>query len=417
MTTQLGRFVAAAQGGDEKSGRAKSSRKAADLPWEKLEIEPALLSLVCEGLNEKRKTRAQATIGAALLKETGNTIIDDFYWRCVADVPERTRRFIEDALITEGGFRNSYPLQDALDQNLLTEPLLRQLVDRRLLRIDHQLGAERVELIHDRLTGVVREHRDQERERQRARRQRRIRWAVGSVAVVLGVVGLLFFFLWQNAQTVLREAIASKLVIQNRAILEGQKIVTLDKALLLVAAAYRLNPNDEVYDALQYTLNAMPLLRKVVGFSDPIISFSSDGRTVVTGTQNTDMSAMLGGNSHPIMRLWDSATGQPRGDPLLGFKSLPSIAFSPDDKTMVTGSAGDWGKETLRLWDAATGQPRTVSLQLGAPVQGSNVLRATPCIAFDPNGRFVVSSSVDLSLRLLDVGTGQEHGRPDGWTQ
>src|SRR5215475_7446481 len=169
---EIVRFVAAAQAGDEKSGLGRSSRKAADTPWEKLEIEPTLLSLVCEGLNEKRKTRAQATIDAALLKETGNTIIDDFYRRCVVDVPDQTRRFIEDALITEGGFRNSYPLQDALDQGALTEPLLRQLVDRRLLRIDHQLGAERVELIHDRLTGVVREHRDQERERQRARQQR-----------------------------------------------------------------------------------------------------------------------------------------------------------------------------------------------------------------------------------------------------
>ena len=201
---EIVRFVAAVQTGEEKAGRGKSTRKLVDPPWEKLEIEPALLSLVCEGLNEKRKARAQATIDAALLKETGAAIIDDFYQRCVVDVPDKTRRFIEDALITEGGFRNSYPLQDALDQGALTEPLLRQLVDRRLLRIDHQLGADRVELIHDRLTDVVREHRDRERERMRARQQRRMRWlvgsAAGSVVVVLGAIGAVFFFLWQSAQ-------------------------------------------------------------------------------------------------------------------------------------------------------------------------------------------------------------------------
>src|SRR5215211_5546190 len=61
--------------------------------------------LVCEGLNDKRKARAQTTIDAELLKETGNTIIDDFYQRCMVDVPDKTRRFIEDFLITEGGFR------------------------------------------------------------------------------------------------------------------------------------------------------------------------------------------------------------------------------------------------------------------------------------------------------------------------
>src|SRR4029077_1187289 len=83
---------------------------------DKLEIEPALLSLVCERLNEKRKGRGQRTIDAALLNAPGNTIIGDFYQHCVADVPDKTRRFIEDDLITEGGFRNSYPLLDALER-------------------------------------------------------------------------------------------------------------------------------------------------------------------------------------------------------------------------------------------------------------------------------------------------------------
>jgi len=184
---EIVRLVAAVQTGNEKTGWGKGSRKAAEPPWEKLEIEPTLLSMVCEGLNEKRKARAQAAIDAALLKETGNTIIDDFYQRCVADVPDQARRFIEDSLITEGGFRNSYPLQDALDQGLLTESLLRQLVDCRLLRIDHQLGADRVELIHDRLTDVVREHRD--RERLRRLRYRRRMFMIGSGSLILLLLG------------------------------------------------------------------------------------------------------------------------------------------------------------------------------------------------------------------------------------
>src|SRR5262249_53202618 len=96
---EIVRFVAAVQTGDEKTGQSKSVRKTDNLTWETLEIEPALLSLVCEGLNEKRKARVQATIDAALLKETGAAIISDFYQRCVADVPKKTRRFIEDNLI------------------------------------------------------------------------------------------------------------------------------------------------------------------------------------------------------------------------------------------------------------------------------------------------------------------------------
>lgn len=160
-------FVAAVQTEDQKTGPNQKIGKATELPWDRLEIEPVLLSLVCEGLNEKRKSNNQATIEADLLRETGKTIISDFYQRSLADVPGTTRHFIENFLISEGGYRNSYPLQDALNQGLLTDSLLRQLVDCRMLRVEHQLGAERVELIHDRLTDVVREARDKERIRKR----------------------------------------------------------------------------------------------------------------------------------------------------------------------------------------------------------------------------------------------------------
>ena len=432
------------------------------MPWEKLEIEPALLSLVCEGLNEKRKARGQATIDAALLKETGEAIIGDFYQRCVADVPDKTRRFIEDALITEGGFRNSYPLQDALEQGALTEPLLRQLVDRRLLRIDHQLGADRVELIHDRLTDVVREHRDRERERIRARSSkgecggRRVRSLSFSSAI-----GAVFFFLWLSAQRAaeadtrrlgggrtgsrlmptspngklrLRKtgqtrkqarrrgkgrlrrpprsnqspggdnssqgtggarrraasappmrqgrrcatAVAGKLVMQSRAILEGHRAATTDVALLLAAAGYRLKPDNEAYGGLQYALKATPGLAKVVSFPDPVLAVSPDGRTAVTTRDGT------------TLRLWDAATGQPRGAPLQGHTDVvASVAFSPDGKTLVSGSDDN----TLRLWDAATGQPR------GAPLQGHT--SAVGSVAFSPDGKTLVSGSDDKTAAAV----------------
>ena len=207
---EIVRFVAAVQTKVEKAGPGTRRGQTADPPWENLELEPALLSLVCAGLNEKRKARARATIDAALLSETGNAIIADFYQRCVADVPDKTRRFIEDALITEGGFRNSYPLHDALDQGQLTEPLLRRLVDRRLLRIDHQLGAERVELIHDRLTTVVREQRDRERARIRARRQRRMAWVAGGVVLALLAISAQFLYLWRTSASLQSEAEAQR---------------------------------------------------------------------------------------------------------------------------------------------------------------------------------------------------------------
>jgi WD40 repeat protein len=437
---EIVRFVAAVQTGNEKTSRSKNVRKAADLTWESLEIEPALLSLVCEGLNEKRKARVQTTIDAALLKETGAAIIGDFYRRCVADVPDKTRRFIEDSLITEGGFRNSYPLQDALDRGALTEPLLRELVDRRLLRVDHQLGADRVELIHDRLTAVVREHRDRERERIRAQRQTRMRWAAGSVVVVLLAIVAVFFLLWQDARkaeeqtraalvyaeaakqsaikaleaaekaqqkeafaaasakraadaakAALREAVAGNLAMQSRAILDGQRVATIDIALLLGAAGYRLNANSETYSILDQALGATSGIVKLAVLPEPVIAISPDGRTAVTQTE-TDSNRL---------RLWDTTTGYARGVALQGHaKRVRTVAFSPDGKTLVSGSADT----TVRMWDAATGQPR------GAPLQGHTDEVWT--VAYSPDGRTFVSGSFDNTLRLWDANTGQSRGTP-----
>lgn len=190
-------FAAAVQGGKNSA----KGQQTQELPWEQLEIEPALLSLLCAGLNEKRLARKRPTIDLSLLKESGKSIIGDFYQRCVRQMPEITRRFIEDHLITEGGFRNSYPLQDALNQGFITESLLDQLIKNRLLRIDHQLGADRVELIHDRLTETVSENRNLERKKLRQQKRQRNRWLMLISFALLVITGVTFLSLWWQADS------------------------------------------------------------------------------------------------------------------------------------------------------------------------------------------------------------------------
>jgi hypothetical protein len=72
------------------------------------EIEPALLSLVCEGLNQRRREANKTKIDESML-ETGvqKAIVTDYYRDCVAHLPEPAQHFIEEELITEQGFRNS----------------------------------------------------------------------------------------------------------------------------------------------------------------------------------------------------------------------------------------------------------------------------------------------------------------------
>jgi len=78
-------------------------------------------------------------------------------------MPGSVSRFVETELITEKGFRNSYAREDAVPAHM-SEAQLQRLVNMRLLRIGESYGAQRIELTHDLLTGVVRAHRDRRRE-------------------------------------------------------------------------------------------------------------------------------------------------------------------------------------------------------------------------------------------------------------
>jgi hypothetical protein len=126
------------------------------------DVEPALLSLFCRELNQERKRRGQAHFDEQLVEGARRDILSNYYLSCVRDLPPDVARFIESELITEKGFRNSYAREDAVPSHL-TEDELSQLIHSRLLRLEERYGAQRIELTHDVLTGVVREQRDRRR--------------------------------------------------------------------------------------------------------------------------------------------------------------------------------------------------------------------------------------------------------------
>ena len=79
------------------------------------------------------------------------------------------RRFIEDELLTESGFRESIAeerVRKAFAEVGAAPDALATLVDRRLLRIEERLDVRRVELTHDVLCSVVRASRDLRHERE-----------------------------------------------------------------------------------------------------------------------------------------------------------------------------------------------------------------------------------------------------------
>jgi len=252
--------------------------------------------------------------------------------------------------------------------------------------------------------------------------RRRTVMVSGTLAIIFAFLFLFSLFAERKAnqqqlaaQSALREAVAGKVVMQSRGILDGEEADTLDMALLLAATGFRLNPNGEAYAGLQHALTMTPQLAKVLGLPESIIAFSNDGHTLITASQKNDIASVFGGDQQAVLHLWDTGIGRQRGAPIVGLKSLPRIAFSPDSRTFATGnSAEGFGNlsQNLRLWDVASGRALSAPLELGPTVQdprAAGILRAgNPVIAFSPNGRLLASSRIDNSLRLLDVATGQE---------
>lgn len=186
-------------------GLAWRNRAEAPTPedFERMEVDPALLSVICSELNLRRITQGSSRIGADLLAGAEREILVDFYTRSLQDLDPRVRIFVEDELITEGGFRDSHALEDALKLPGITSEAVDRLVARRLLRVDDRFGVRRLELTHDVLTRVVQDSRDArqgreaeaaaaERERvalaAQQRNRRQAAWIAAAAVLALGLV-------------------------------------------------------------------------------------------------------------------------------------------------------------------------------------------------------------------------------------
>lgn len=185
-----------------------------------LTVEPALLSIFASELNRKRRAMGLGCITPSLLEGNRDKIIGDFYERAVEDAPAKVRQFIENRLLTPGGFRDSLSMEVALGPEGMDKSTLERLVGRRLLHVDQRFGSQRIELTHDVLTGPARASRDERARRQGAMeaeaRERLIRAQLARARrrlVITSVVAVLMLALaafslvsWTHAQRARKDA-------------------------------------------------------------------------------------------------------------------------------------------------------------------------------------------------------------------
>lgn len=112
-------------------------------------VDPAILSLFLYKYYEKK--------GEA----NCDNIFADYYQEITKDskIRNNTIAFLEDHLLTIGGYRNQIPLDDAY-ANKVTKEEIQFLLDKVLLRTEKRKGIDYIEFSHDRLCAEAKNNRD-----------------------------------------------------------------------------------------------------------------------------------------------------------------------------------------------------------------------------------------------------------------
>ena len=80
-------------------------------------------------------------------------------------------------------------------------------------------------------------------------------------------------------------------------------------------------------------------------------ALSSDGRTAALTTFT------WGGNGRASTRIWDTETGEMKGEAPTNNTPIASVSFSPDGRSVVSSPLQVWsGDRTLRIWNPLTGK-------------------------------------------------------------
>jgi len=374
----------------------------ADFP--RIEIDPALLSVVCSELNHKRQLAIPPLerITPELLAGADREILAGFYERGMAGLDPRVRAFVEDELITDRGFRDSHAREDALALPGVTSEALDTLVRRRLLRVDERQSVRRLELTHDVLTRVVKESRDSRRAREaeeaaeareraalaQQRRNRRNAALVLAGALVVVVLAALAGWLAlqvedQKRRTgrLLTEAEATRLLANADRLQEND----YDASLLVNVEALGVAPTREAQAGLLRRFASHPRLAAFLpGHQGELlgVAWSPDGNQLASAGQDW------------TVVLWDVA-GRKALATLGGHKdAVMGVAWSPDGKRLASASRD----ASVILWDLDSRKP-LATLKHEDAVLG---------VAFSPDGKRIASASRDGSVTLWEV----DGGRP-----
>lgn len=416
-------------------------------PLAGLEIEPALLSLVCRELNQRRIDEKRQRISVELLKGAREAVFVRFYERCYERVGTDVRRFVEDRLLTDNNLRTTVAVQEALHSPGVSERAIDMLVSRRLLRREERLGIPHLEIIHDVLRDVAGASRERRRalEVEREGRKSLVRYLIGGLAVGVVVLAAFLNYAYLQRQIANNQKeinLIGRLTAQSSGI-KGELGALLARQAFLMAEG-TIGADEVAIDQALRDVLSEPWVSRILTqspySSSTRIAFASDGQQLLSTRDSRlqlrilalhdeepitvyEISASETFNALVVSRdsrfaaavattdaissdevappggrvyLWRIANLQ--ADPILLLRSdgaevapYTSVAFSPLDERLATMTANG----SIELWN-----PEDPSVD--PYLVGTHPANAMT-IAFNSNGRLLASGGDDGQVCLWSV--------------
>lgn len=341
---------------------------------DKLEVEPALLSLLCYEVYE---------LGIeSLSMRDKDAILSDFYDRVLSQLQHGIDlgQWIEEHLLTEGGYRTPF----YLEHNFELREMVEAAIDKKLLRKLHIGEKDHVEIIHDVLAPVIKESRNRRVEKkkrleiERELRGKKLIIGIISLACIIAIILAIISVIQKNRAdeqyknaTSLRLAWESSLTLP----IDNYRAIRLAEAAYKIGAPYPAPVVMQTLSAATFTTWERPFF---------IVSFNHE-KGVKTAIFSPDSKRILTASWDGTAKLWN-----PDGNLLADFKGhrdvVNSAVFSPDGKHVLTASAD----KTAKLWDLKGNL-------LANFIGHSNwVTRAV----FSPDGKLILTASADGTAKL-----------------
>lgn len=143
-------------------------------------IDPAILSLYMYKYYEKRGTASTSNIFA------------DYYNEATKEISEKSIAYLEEKLLTDSGYRNQVPLDDALS-NGVTRGEIDALLKSVILRTEKRRGIDYIEFSHDRLSAEAKKSREERNTREQAKKIR-VRMLIFILIFVVSLVCFLISY-------------------------------------------------------------------------------------------------------------------------------------------------------------------------------------------------------------------------------